>query len=478
MDFRYILIGGMSLTALLFFVTLMFSRKKVTNFNLGQKHRTLLLFVFSGLFFNFFASYFIGDPTQLMAKMWRPPVEPYAWDMGPTSLGWILYLFKSFHSGADSWWAMSEAFDYLKDNPYGMVYQETLFNKGIKFQYPTTSLLLLDFIRAQAPIVTWQTIYDALNLFSIYLIPILAFIQYKLYYKNIEDGYAENLPDFDRFTGYFLAMSSILIFYPLVFSVYLGQIQTGILLLTALAFLSFSKKQYMLTGILFGVCICIKPQWVLIVLWACIRKQWSMVLGAITVAIVFCLISIYLYGLNNFFDYLNILSFLSKHGESYYINQSINGLINRSLHNGINNEFIFNSIPPYNPLVHYATLVFNFSIIVFVMAWRRRSTPNLVDLSIVVLGLTLASPIAWNHHYTVLIPIFAVITPIVLSKNIFGKWSLPTMIILWLLTSQNYEAFTNQLSDTGWNFLQSTLFFGALMLFLVLVKITKHLRPR
>lgn len=476
MNFRYILIGGMLLTAVFFLATLMISRKKATNFNFGQKHQTLLLFVFSGLFINFFAAYFIGDPTQLMAKQWRPNVEPFSWDMGPTSLGWILYLFKSFHSGADSWWAMSQALDFLKANPYGMVYQELFFNKGIKFQYPTTSLLLLDFIRAQAPVVTWQTIYDALNLFSIYLVPLIALIQYKLYYKNIEVGYSEDIPDQHTLIGYFLVITSILIFYPLIFSVYLGQIQTGILFLTALAFLSFSKKQYFLTGILFGICICIKPQWTLIVLWAFIRKQWSMVLGAITVAIISSLIAIYLYGLNNFFDYLNILGFLSKNGESYYINQSINGVINRSLHNGINTEFLFNSIPPYNPIVHYVTLVFNFSIILFVLAWRRVNTPNLVDLSIVVLGLTLASPIAWNHHYTILIPIFAVITPIVLSKNIFGKWSLPTMIILWLLTSQNYEIFTNQLSDTAWNFLQSTLFFGALLVFLVLVKITKHLR--
>ena len=464
------------LTAVLFLATLMISRKKVTNFNLGKQHQTLLLFVLSGLFFNFFAAYFIGDTAQVMAKQWRPYVEPFAWDMGPTSLGWILYLFKSGHSGADSWWAMSQALDYLKENPYGMVYQELFFNKGVKFQYPTTSLLLLDFIRAQAPIVTWQTIYDSLNLLSIYLVPVLALIQYKLYYKNVEVECTENLPDLDRVTGYFLVIACILIFYPLIFSIYLGQIQTGILFLTTLAFLTFSKKQYTLTGVLFGICICIKPQWVLIILWACIRKQWSMVLGAISVATIFSLIAMYLYGLNNFFDYLNVLGFLSKHGESYYINQSFNGLINRSLHNGINIEFLFHSIPPYNPIVHYATLVFNFSLIVFVLVWRRNSVPNLVDISIVVLGLTLASPIAWNHHYTILIPIFAVITPIVLSKNIFGKWSLPIMIILWLLTSQNYEIFTNQLSSTGWNFLQSTLFLGALLVFLVLVKTAKHQR--
>jgi cytochrome b561 len=49
---------------------------------------------------------------------------------------------------------------------------------------------------------------------------------------------------------------------------------------------------------------------------------------------------------------------------------------------------------------------------------------------------------------------------------------LPLLWLAYLLTSQNLTRATNPLADTRWNFLQSHLFFGALLVLVLLYRLS------
>jgi alpha-1,2-mannosyltransferase len=471
MHFNLILIFLMLLNlALLAFIY----TKQMPDILMKATHRFLAISVLWGLFANFFVAYVVGDPTVAMADQARPYTEPYSWDMGATSIGWIIFEIRTHYSGADSWWVMSNAIDLIRVNPESEIYKELFFNQHIKFQYPTSSLLPLDFFQQYLNIPWWRA-YWILNLISALSLTCTSWIFYRFYYRFHLAGLSlERFQLKDKILGYGLSFVCIAIFNPIIFSLYVGQVQTLLILLVSLALLAFQHKKYKLSGALFGFCVAFKPQWVLIFIWAALRKQWSMLCSGLILVFMIFILAIYKYGFNNFIDYIEVLSYLGKVGESYYFNQSVNGLVNRALMNGINTVYNqSNSIPPYNSIVHIATFATSAIMIVFAMLWRVKKQPNIIDLAIITLTLTMASPVAWNHHYAVLIPIFAILFSSVIRFKHFGRWSIPSIFIIWMLTSQSYEGITNQLSATHWNFLQSLLFFGGLITLVILYKISK-----
>jgi alpha-1,2-mannosyltransferase len=174
-------------------------------------------------------------------------------------------------------------------------------------------------------------------------------------------------------------------------------------------------------------------------------------------------ISISLFGVQNHLDYLRALSFMSQHGESYDANQSVNGLLNRLVHNGKNDEWDANSFAPYHPQVHFGTLASSLIILSLAFFWpqNRREKASELDFCLMALAGTMASPIAWEHHYGVLLPIYALLLPRLLAE------SNRRTLLLWLtlsyfLTSHHVIA-ANRLAETPFNFVQSYLWFGAVM---------------
>jgi alpha-1,2-mannosyltransferase len=196
-----------------------------------------------------------------------------------------------------------------------------------------------------------------------------------------------------------------------------------------------------------------------------------MVITATATPGILLLLSIAAYGLNNVLDYLSVLSFISKHGESFYINQSVNGLMNRLLFNG-DNLYFFDAFPAFHPVVYALTIDSSILILGIAMFWRMVKDPSCLDLAIIILSLTIASPIAWEHHYGILLPIFAVILPTVVSQRSFGVWTTAYLFLAYILTSQKFDEITNLLANTHWNILQSYVFFGGMMVLLLLYRIS------
>jgi alpha-1,2-mannosyltransferase len=206
------------------------------------------------------------------------------------------------------------------------------------------------------------------------------------------------------------------------------------------------------------------------VLWALLRREWRFAAAVAATAIVGVLGSIMAYGFANHLDYLRVLSFLAERGETFYPNQSVNGLLNRvmvlidpSAWNSL--DFNDHGFPPFSPLVYGGTLIA--SIVLLSAALLRRGNSGdpdrAFDFCTMALSITMASPIAWEHHYGTIFPIFAVL----LASVIGNRLRLILLIVSYVLVS-NYIPTTNLLAGTVLNVAQSYLLAGALILLMLL----------
>ncbi len=64
-------------------------------------------------------------------------------------------------------------------------------------------------------------------------------------------------------------------------------------------------------------------------LWALLRREWRFAAAFAATASWGLAGSIMAYGFANHVDYLRVLEFLAERGETFYPNQSVNGLLNR-----------------------------------------------------------------------------------------------------------------------------------------------------
>ena len=384
------------------------------------------------------------------------------------------------NAGTDSWMPMQRASDQWHLHPGLPLYQAVFFEQHVKFQYPLTALLLLDIPRYfGADVNSVILVYQVSSRLCVIGIGIV-------FYLLLDGAIRAADPRTRRVRlsataqALLLALSlfSVAMFYPIARSEAHGQIQTALTLLAALALLAWQRDKPIAAGVLIALCACVKPQWAFFIVWALVRREWKFAIAATATAGLFFVIALALYGFDNMFGYLPVLSFLSRHGESYFINQSVNGLMHRLLFNGPNLEgqgsiWSGTDIPPYHALVHVATLVSSAALLGLAMFWRMAKRPTLIDMALVMLSLTIASPVAWEHHYGVLLPIFAVMLPAALRLRPFGRWTLLVFWIGFILTSQSFVTLTNLWAETRLNFVQAYIFFGGLLVLAMLYRMSR-----
>ncbi len=243
------------------------------------------------------------------------------------------FLRTPIHAGEDSWKQIRNALDYLSTPHERPLYAEVFFTQKNKFQYPPTSLLLLEPLRklpypkmvAAANFISWLAVIAGACVLALILM------------KGLPRAPAEaRFSRADTAALLFLALGFTLTFYPVVKSFEVGQIQTWLYLLFVLALWSWLEGKKTFSGILVGLICLIKPQLGLFALWGLIRGERRFTVGIVGTAGTFGALSVALFGWANHVDYLRALAFMGKHGESYYTNQSVNGLVNRLLFNGTN----------------------------------------------------------------------------------------------------------------------------------------------
>jgi alpha-1,2-mannosyltransferase len=382
--------------------------------------------------------------------------------------------------GDDSWGAMNFALGHIDAGKTTPLYTEIFFNANVRFQYPPSALFALSAMRWLAPerlrtsdqqVLPWPTINDALGWIFIALTLAATAALLELGLRQRYGPCAGSTLVVWRAA---VVVGLGLTFYPLVKAFTLGQIQVWLNGLAALALLGWATGRRALGGVLVGLICLVKPHYGLVLLWSLLRREWRFAAAAAATLALGLAAAVAAYGFANHLDYLRVLAFLAERGEAYYPNQSANGLLNRLM--GVadpqqyrNLDFLAGAFPPYNRWVYGLTLATSLAIIAAALLRRRRAgdPDRIFDFATILVTCTIASPIAWEHHYGILLPVYAI-----LLANALGSPARLAWLAASYALASNFVPVTNLLAPTVLNVAQSHLFAGALVALVLL-----HLRP-
>lgn len=376
----------------------------------------------------------------------------------------------------DSWWHMANALEYAQSPHTTPLYTEIFFNRGTKWQYPPTSLFILmgmlwlagpDLVRTDlCPDYEFASFNDVLGWLFILMSAAAAAIL-------LERGLRQHLlvPS----PGILLAARAAIVgglaltFYPIVKAFTVGQTQVLLNGTFAIALLCWATGRKGSSGTLIALMCLVKPHYGLFVLWAALRREWRFTAACVATGAIGLLASIAVFGWADNVDYLKVLWFMSQHGETFYPNQSINGLLNRVMTlidpDSYDSLEFQETFAPFNPWIYAATLTT--AVVILSAALFRRGNDGdpdrTFDFCTMALSVTIASPIAWEHHYGILFPVFAVL----LAGSIGNRTRLMLIAASYILISNFFPA-TNLLASTILNVAQSYLFFAALVVLMLL----------
>jgi hypothetical protein len=376
------------------------------------------------------------------------------------------WLFAHGTQGVDSWRPMNQASLYLEQAPEKKpLYAWLFFERKVKFIYPPTSLLFVDAVRSLAPSGALQT---ALNLVSWLLVVLTAGLTAALADRVLARGGAAPADAVDRGVRAALVFVLTLACYPVLKAYTLGQMQVFVNAAFAGFLLCWVTDRRASAGVLTVLMAVVKPQYGALLLWGVIRREWSFVGAAAISGMLVLLLSIGLYGFASHVDYLSVVSHVGRLGEAYWPNQTINGLLQRALGNGNSAVWDPHVYPPYHGGIHAATWASTALVIGLACFGRARPAGSTLDVAAVVLAATLGSPIAWEHHYGVLPPLFVVLA--LPCARHFGRRGALLLAAGFVVASQYWHPL-DALTDTSWNVLQSLLLFVGLGLFVALLRL-------
>jgi alpha-1,2-mannosyltransferase len=220
-------------------------------------------------------------------------------------------------------------------------------------------------------------------------------------------------------------------FYPTRWMLTCVQAQSLITLFLALAMMSAACRRDVLTGVLLGLAAGLKPHLGLLLVFGVVRRQWGLCAGMAGSLLALGGLSVALAGFEPWRVYVTEVLPAVSAGYAYYPNQSINGVLNRWMGHPAGFE-----IAPRTTVVTIgsaaATLLF-----AVLAVWPRGAMRGVasraessnaaqvlgagtaahrtvrsaglmraIDLGIALLCATLASPVAWEHHYAWCVVLF------------------------------------------------------------------------
>jgi alpha-1,2-mannosyltransferase len=352
------------------------------------------------------------------------------------------------------------------------LYSAIYFDNNIRFQYPPSCLLILEALREY---LFPRAIGDRfLNLVSWVSIWLLAGVVARVFFlaRRRYGGEVASTPAAEALVALLICFVT-LTFYPVVRGYYLGQIQVWIDLLIAVVIWTWLEGRRGMSGIVLSLVCVIKPTFALVIVWAVVRQHWDFVKGFSLPMSTFALISLVTFGWANHVDYLEVLAYISRQGEIFHPNQSMNGLLHRALGNGNSLEWDRSQLMTFNPWVYAGTLVTTIGLMGAGL-YRTKERPNSergLDLAVILVCATLASPTVWTHHYGVMLPIFALSLPAILDLDAKSRVrTLAWALLCFMLISNNFRAL-NRLSDTHFNVFQSYVFFAGIGYLAILWKL-------
>lgn len=363
----------------------------------------------------------------------------------------------------DSWLPMMKSLDYFHAHPTDPIYYAHLYDTLI---YPLASLLPLVALRKLG-------VHDAALLRFLCVTSWLAVVGVGV--VSVWMGRVllrrRNMPlDWQSILAVMLACVGC---YPLVKGYSLGNAQTFLSFLFTVLLLLWTTGRERAGGVVAALLAFVKPQYGLLLVWMIVRRRWNATIAFFACSVVLLALSVAVFGVYNNLDYIHVLASLSRKAQSHFANQSMFGTLNRIIGNGENISYTPHLYTPYIPWVYHVTLATGLILIsgaLFFPWGKLRGSTG--DLAATGLASVASSPMAWEHHYGIVFGIAAWVWFAYGSAQVKRPWllALATFLTTNALLSTNYLA-----PYLGWNVLQSYIYFGALLMLFVLMRLARNL---
>jgi hypothetical protein len=282
----------------------------------------------------------------------------------------------------------------------------------------------------------------------------------------------------ERLQVRFVAALLALFFYPVMVGVSLGQVQTVLTCLWMLAVWAWMRDRTAGAGVCLGLICAFKPTLAVFLLWGLLRRQWRFVSAFAGTLVVIQCVSVVLFGWHNTVEYLRVLSYLSHSGEAFLPNQSVNGLLERWVHNGDSVVWSFTVFPRYNAIVYFGTTISSAILLGFglLVPMARRWKDVTADFLLFGMLTTVASPVAWVHHYGYFLPGCLYL----LGRMVRARGLLPVGAGVCFLVLTNAWPWLARFAETRWNPMVSYDLYaglGLMAVFIVWVDRQRRLKP-
>jgi hypothetical protein len=366
------------------------------------------------------------------------------------------WYFFHFQQWSDSWTPMLGSVNSFLAHPTLPIYQAKLYDTLL---YPLTSILPLLWLRraGMSDAGVLRVLMIASWIAVVAVIAVQAWIAAKF---TGSDGLSWRAVLAILFGAFF--------FMPITLAYSLGQAQIFLDLFFSLLVVFWIERRDRPAGVMMALLAMVKPQYGLLLLWAALRGRWK-ALGAGAVALgVGGAVSSAVFGVRNNLDYLGVMAGLSRKAQTHYANQSMFGLLNRAIFNGENLPYHPYIYPPYVPWIYAVTLATTAVLVVLALAypWRERAG-GMADLSAIAVVSVIATPMAWEHHYGVMLPIFVWLWFGLYRRGTGSAW---VLALSWVSIADFLSPLNTFAAIPVANLLQNYMYFGALLLLGLLLR--------
>ena len=380
----------------------------------------------------------------------------------PGGLKIELRAFAQLWQGTDSWLPMMKSLDYFRDHPTLPIYGAHLYDTLIYSLVSELPLLALRRLGVgDAAILRLLCVGSWLAVWGVAAVSLAMG-------RRLLGARGARLTWMPVVAVTLACLGS----YPLLKGYLMGNAQTFLSFGFAVMLYLWTTGRERAAGVTAALLAFVKPQYGLLLVWMAVRRRWGAAAAFAVCAVALLAVAVAVFGWRNNLDYLGVLASLSRKAQSHYANQSMFGTLNRLIFNGENLTYTPNVYTPYVAWVYRATVVTSLVLVggVLFAPWGRLRGST-ADLAAMGVASVAASPMAWEHHYGIVFGVFA------WYWFEYGCWQerRPWLWGLSFFLCNNFLGMTNLLAGRpGWNLLQSYMYFGALLLLVLLVRLPRE----
>jgi hypothetical protein len=260
-------------------------------------------------------------------------------------------------------------------------------------------------------------------------------------------------------------------FYPVFRALQTGQVSLLILFLLAAALWFLQRGKEIPAGALVGLATAVKLTPGILVIYFLVARKYKAAAAAAGAGILALAVSVGGAGIGNHFQFVNEMLPALSRGAATFANQSISGFLIRLVMDTTINAFEFVDEPGW---VRFLARGLSVSVLLASL-WLGRKLAlrgeTAAGYGLVVLASLMASPISWEHHYTVaLIPIAILMTRLATDEKIHWVEWIAVMAGIVLMAANSYDFIRNHLSFAMSRLAISYALYGACLIWLVLAR--------